>query len=438
MITSVQLAGEFSVHDGYAGMSEYIAVGLSRLGVRVSLLPFKLEKDGLSAEMLGIVEESGPLAEGPLVFNSWVRPELERFAGHDHLIHTMWESSRLPDCWIAPLNRARALMVPTRFVADMFRSSGITVPIEVTPDGVDPEVYPRIERPEREGITTLVVGTVVPRKHVPQAIAAWRLAFADDPTARLVIKARFGDLGRGGLTARDERITIVDENEPTRGILHWYEQADVLLALGSEGFGLPLVEGMATGLPVIALSSEGQGDVCADAGELVLAVPPAVGKRSANRTWGAAGYAGCRTWRRWPGCCAGWRTIAPRPGSWGARPPTGRTRSATYGRSRRASSMYWSATGPGRPGLTEPAGAFRGPPRAPRRRPVLLGTPRRRCSRTRSRRFRTIPRFVRNRGPPGRSAPLGGARTIYDALSMLACSQSTQELQDVPPQRIGQ
>ncbi|WP_327322125.1 glycosyltransferase [Streptomyces sp. NBC_01210] len=274
MIRSVNLAGEFYVHDGYAGISEYIVVGLSRLGVRVNLVPFKLEKPGLSPEMLDVVAASGPIEPGPLLFNSWVRPELERFAARPHLIHTMWESSRLPASWVGPLNRARFLMVPTRFVARMFRDSGITVPIEVTPDGVDADVYPYVERPEREGVTTLVVGTVVPRKHVSQAVEAWQLAFADDPAARLVIKARFGAYGRGGLTSPDPRITIVDENEPTRGILHWYEQADVLLALGSEGFGLPLVEGMATGLPVVALSSEGQGDVCQDAGDLVLPVAP--------------------------------------------------------------------------------------------------------------------------------------------------------------------
>ncbi|WP_079037047.1 MULTISPECIES: glycosyltransferase family 4 protein [Streptomyces] len=274
MMKSLDVAGEFYVHDGYAGISEYIVLGLSRLGVRVNLVPFKLETDGLSAEMLDIVAASGPIGTGPLLFNSWVRPELARYSGRPHMIHTMWESSRLPASWVEPLNRARVLMVPTRFVARMFRDSGITVPIEVAPDGVDADVYPYVARPARETFTTLVVGTVVPRKHVAQAVEAWRLAFADEPGARLVVKARFGAEGRGGLTSRDPRVTIVDANEPTRGILHWYEQADVLLALGSEGFGLPLVEGMATGLPVIALSSEGQGDVCADAGDLVLPVSP--------------------------------------------------------------------------------------------------------------------------------------------------------------------
>jgi len=48
----------------------------------------------------------------------------------------------------------------------------------------------------------------------------------------------------------------------------------MLMALGNEGFGLPLIEGMATGLPVIALNSEGQADVCEDATGLVLPVVP--------------------------------------------------------------------------------------------------------------------------------------------------------------------
>ena len=110
------------------------------------------------------------------------------------------------------------------------------------------------------------------RKHLPEAIAAWQQAFDGDPAARLILKCRFAH--RADFPA-DPRITLVPQEERTRGIAHWYQQADVLLALGSEGFGLPLIEGMATGLPVVALASEGQGDVCREAGDLVLAVQPA-------------------------------------------------------------------------------------------------------------------------------------------------------------------
>jgi glycosyltransferase involved in cell wall biosynthesis len=116
-----------------------------------------------------------------------------------------------------------------------------------------------------------MVGPVAPRKNTLAGIEAWQQAFVGDPDARLILKARFGT---SRLPLDDPRIRLVDENEPTRGIAHWYAQADVLLALGSEGFGLPLVEGMATGLPVIALDAAGQSDTLRPAGpDRVLPVP---------------------------------------------------------------------------------------------------------------------------------------------------------------------
>ncbi len=139
------------------------------------------------------------------------------------------------------------------------------------PQGVDPAIYHYEERPAGRGLTTLIVATVEERKHTREGIAAWKLAFADDPEARLIIKARFH---YNNYQPDDPRIRIVDENETSRGIARWYREADILLALGNEGFGLPLVEGMATGLPVIALDAEGQSDACADAKELLLPVAP--------------------------------------------------------------------------------------------------------------------------------------------------------------------
>jgi glycosyltransferase involved in cell wall biosynthesis len=269
---SITVAAPFAVADGYGSLAEYLVLGLARAGARINLRPIVFDPAGLTDELRALAERSRPEPDAPVLYFCWPSGELERFRGAGPLfINTMWESSRLPAAWVAPLDAARAVIVPTRFVARAGRESGVRAPIEVIPEGVDPAVYHLEERPDRPGLTTLIVSPFDPRKHVAEGVAAWKRAFADDPEARLIVKTAYHDRR---FQPEDPRISYVDRPEPTRGIAHWYRQADVLLALGSEGFGLPLVEGMATGLPVVALNSEGQADVCAKAGDLVLSVDP--------------------------------------------------------------------------------------------------------------------------------------------------------------------
>jgi glycosyltransferase involved in cell wall biosynthesis len=289
-VRSVTVAAPFVVYDGYGSMAEYLVLGMARAGATVDVVPLGLEPEGLSGELRELVSRSQPQPGAPLLYDSWPQASLQRFqSSPDLFIHTMWEGSRLPAGWPAQLNRTRAVLVPTRFVARVCRDSSVTVPVEVVPDGVDPATYHYEQRPERAGLTTLIVATVLPRKHALEGIAAWKLAFADDPDARLIVKARFG---YGNYQPDDPRIRLVDRNETTRGIAHWYRQADVLLALGNEGFGLPLVEGMATGLPVVALSSEGQGDVCEEAGDFLLPVDPARWQPCDDPPFGRGGVRG--------------------------------------------------------------------------------------------------------------------------------------------------
>jgi glycosyltransferase involved in cell wall biosynthesis len=269
----VTVAAPFMVYDGYGSLSEYVVRGMVQAGANVHVTPIRLDPAGLSDEIQAILARSRPEPGAVTLCFSWPRENLAPFhAARDLFIYTMWETSALPAGWAEVINPARAVMVPSRFVARTFRESGVTVPVEVVPHGVDPEVYHYEVRPERPGVTTLIVGTFVPRKNIDIGIAAWKQAFAGDPEARLIIKTRFRVTP---YVPDDPRITFVDTEERTHGIAHWYRQADVLLALGNEGFGLPLVEGMATGLPVIALDSEGQSDVCSEAADCVLPVPPA-------------------------------------------------------------------------------------------------------------------------------------------------------------------
>jgi glycosyltransferase involved in cell wall biosynthesis len=289
-LSPVNLVASFLIYDGYGSMAEYLAMGMKQAGAKVNLLPLTLDKKGLSDELQMMLKGSRPGLDGPILYFCWPNPELDRYLNHENLfINTMWESSRLPRTWPEKLNRSRAVIVPTRFVAGVCRDSGVKVPIEVVSQGIDPDVYNFIKRPRRAGLTTLIVGTVIGRKNVKEGIEAWKIAFEKDSDARLIIKARFG---YNNYTPDDDRIRYIDINETTRGIAHWYEKADVLLALGNEGFGLPLVEAMATGLPAIALDSEGQSDICEEAGELILSVKPCHWKVCDTAQFGKAGVRG--------------------------------------------------------------------------------------------------------------------------------------------------
>ncbi|MDN5794378.1 MAG: glycosyltransferase [Intrasporangium sp.] len=265
--SAITVVGDLLVYDGLGSMTEYAALTLDRAGADVRLRPLSLDRRSLARRTLELLDR--PPAEGPVLYWTWPREELSTLDHDELFVRLAWESSRVPASWPEALAGCRALVVPSVSVADACIASGIDIPVVVVPDGVDPQVHHGISRPERTGLTTLVVATVIPRKHLAEVIASWHLAFDGDPAARLVVKARFQ---AGGIEVDDDRITVVDTDEPTRGIAHWYAQSDVLLALGNEGFGLPVVEAMATGLPVVVLDSEGQHDVCRDAAGLVLPV----------------------------------------------------------------------------------------------------------------------------------------------------------------------
>lgn len=287
---TLTLAATFRVYDGYGSMGEYIALGMTRAGAVVNIAPLLIDLDGASEEFGEIFRASRPEIVGPVLYfcgpSEWLDPYRE---AEDLFINTMWEADRLPAAWPERLNLARAVIVPSRFLVDVFRRSGVNVAVEVVPQGVDPDVYHYEHRPERDGLTTLMVGTADERKHFKEGIAAWKLAFENDRNARLVIKSRFQ---KGNYSFDDPRITFFKHDEATRGIARWYREADVLLALGNEGFGLPLVEGMATGLPVIALDSEGQADICAEARDYLLPVAPVAWAPYNEAYWGPSGVQG--------------------------------------------------------------------------------------------------------------------------------------------------
>jgi glycosyltransferase involved in cell wall biosynthesis len=155
--------------------------------------------------------------------------------------------------------------------------------ISVIPEGVDPSFEPGSRadavRTVRDhfGISTsyfLFVGTIEPRKNLPRLIRAFQAfrAAPSRPDVCLVIAGSPGWLSEESDRALAEagpavkRVGRVDQNELIallRGALA------LLLVSLYEGFGLPVLEAMACGTPVLAANLGALPELVGDAGLLV-------------------------------------------------------------------------------------------------------------------------------------------------------------------------
>ena len=156
---------------------------------------------------------------------------------------------------------AAAVLVPSestrKDVINLYPSPGLEAKLEVVPEGLPaPSAAGRLPDGLAPGFI-LAVGTVEPRKNYPRLLEAYRQVRSRQTAPPLVIAGRpgwgFGDTLRRMATEPGVRyLSHVDE--ATLAAL--YEGASVL-AFPSlyEGFGLPLLEAMAKGVPAVVGSA---------------------------------------------------------------------------------------------------------------------------------------------------------------------------------------
>ncbi len=240
-----------------------------------------------------------PARSAQWAWRRWGRPALGRLVGEVDLFHgtnfvlpplgetpgvvtvhdlsflrsdTFPGGGRLRDLVPWSVRRARRVITPTAAVGDELAAwAGIARDnIDVTPEGVSAHFFgasPLSSGALGElgigGPYVVAVGTIEPRKNLPRLLEAWRLAARKDLTLVLA-----GPKGWGA------------ELDPVPGVVlpGWVEEASLpgLLAAAEffcypsvyEGFGLPPLEAMAAGTPVIAGRNEATAEVLGESGLL--------------------------------------------------------------------------------------------------------------------------------------------------------------------------
>ncbi len=131
--------------------------------------------------------------------------------------------------------------------------------VDVVPNGVDLTFTP--DGPAAPGDYVLAVGTLEPRKNLPRAIEAARLAGVE---LRIV-----GAAGWGGVEASGEGVCWLGRvGDAELAALYRGARCLVYPSL-YEGFGIPVAEAMACGTPVVTSRDSAMADVAGDAAVLV-------------------------------------------------------------------------------------------------------------------------------------------------------------------------
>ena len=228
----------------------------------------------------------------------------------------------LPQCYTAGMRRglraatgsivasARRFVVPSTRTRDGLVASYGADPdaIDVVPHGVRP--LPEAEPASGYGPYVLFVGTLEPRKNLARLLLA-HAGLADRGSVRLVVAGPRGWKDEALVDRLRTQAGVTWEGGVGRDRLAALYRGALALAYPSlgEGFGLPVLEAMSVGLPVVVGADTTCADVAGDAG---LAVDPydvdalraaldrLLGDASLRRRLGERGRAraGAYTWAR--------------------------------------------------------------------------------------------------------------------------------------------
>lgn len=204
---------------------------------------------------------------------------------------------REPASKYALANNNFEIIAPSRWSAEGIRSTGYDCPIHVVPHGVDPDLYWPAAADEKRALRRrfalpehafvfLNIGAMMWNKGAVELLCAFAAHRAAFPDSHLVLKSTdflYGGhvdqavrsaIGRRGseVTAALSSVHILRDNLSHDELACLYRACDAYVSpYLAEGFNLPVLEAIASGLPVLVTAGGPTDDFCDESFTLKIA-----------------------------------------------------------------------------------------------------------------------------------------------------------------------
>lgn len=299
MALKVMYIGAFGLPTGYGEAARLHAKALAKVGVTVvarlnAPVPNNPEHP-LFNELIRDEDQINEMMNPEITSEEGIQAAvwhvtsdaMGRIDGIPNFNYAAWEVEGLPSGWAQVLNeRSDGLLTPSRFSARLFRESGVTKPIAVSPHPIDIERFnPEIGGALRQNLSEaktvfLVVAQWMFRKGVEDTLLAYNAEFRrNEGTELLMVVWRknhtFADkyavkqqikLIRESLNLPDyPRVRVIGQKLHPLAMPTVYNAVDVLVSTSrGEAFNLPIFEAAACGKPSISTGYGGMWDYLTD------------------------------------------------------------------------------------------------------------------------------------------------------------------------------
>jgi glycosyltransferase involved in cell wall biosynthesis len=268
---TVLVDGPLGKPSSFGRVSTAIALSLDRMGWDVYLEAWsKVSVADYGGRLLQLWQKRRPFSYDLKIRVSHADSfDTASYVGYN-LAVTAWEATHVPQEFNAGADTMDVMFAPSVYNRDLFRYELHTeTPIELFSHGIDDTIYSYVERPlNRRPFTFLFVSTNTYRKNPQAVLEAFFSAFPSSEFSSSNVKLIMASTppypwGQIQQNFTDPRIVYNYGYRTDEEVRDLYINSDCfVLPTRGEGFGLPVLEALATGLPVITTDFGGVWDFC--------------------------------------------------------------------------------------------------------------------------------------------------------------------------------